>query len=123
MIKLKDLIVERVDYFEIATNLVNQYGLKSKVKIGSGNNFGEYVPEKDLITIRPSYPNVKEFLLTVLHEIQHALDAKRLGVKTYMKKYVQAGTMANYQGLDPHDDNKWEERAERFARRELSKWL
>ena len=123
MIKLKDLIVERVDYFEIATNLVNQYGLKSKVKIGSGNNFGEYVPEKDLITIRPSYPNVKEFLLTVLHEIQHALDAKRLVVKTYMKKYVQAGTMANYQGLDPHDDNKWEERAERFARRELSKWL
>jgi len=123
MIKLKDLIVERVDYFEIATNLVNQYGLKSKVKIGSGNNFGEYVPEKDLITIRPSYPNVKQFLLTVLHEIQHALDAKRLGVKTYMKKYVQAGTMANYQGLDPHDDNKWEERAERFARRELSKWL
>ena len=123
MIKLKDLIVERVDYFEIATNLVNQYGLKSKVKIGSGNNFGEYIPEKDLITIRPSYPNIKQFLLTVLHEIQHALDAKRLGVKTYMKKYVQAGTMANYQGLDPHDDNKWEERAERFARRELSKWL
>ena len=61
--------------------------------------------------------------MTILHEIQHALDAYRLGVKTYMKKYVQAGTMANYQGLDPHDDNKWEERAERFAKRELSKWL
>mgnify|MGYP007000246276 len=23
----------------------------------------------------------------------------------------------------PHDDNKWEEKAERFARKELSKWL
>ena len=40
-----------------------------------------------------------------------------------MKKYTQAGTMANYQGLDPHDDNKWEERAERFAEREVKKYL
>ena len=31
--------------------------------------------------------------------------------------------MANYRGLDPHDDNKWEEKAEKFAKKELSKWL
>ena len=123
MIKLKDLITERIDYHQIATDLVKKYKLKSKVKIGSGKNFGEYIPETDTITLRPSYPSLKQFYMTVLHEIQHALDASRLGVKTYMKKYVQAGTMANYQGLDPHDDNKWEERAERFAKRELSKWL
>ena len=83
----------------------------------------EHFPEKDLITLRPSYRTVKEFLLTVLHEIGHALDAKKLGVKKYIKKYTQAGTMANYRGLDPHDDNKWEEKAEQFARKELSKWL
>jgi len=41
----------------------------------------------------------------------------------YIKKYTQAGTMAQFDGLDPHDDNKWEEKAERFARRELSKWM
>ena len=44
-------------------------------------------------------------------------------LKKYIKKYTQAGTMANYKGLDPHDDNKWEEKAEKFARKELSKWL
>ena len=38
-----------------------------------------------------------------------------------MKKYKQAGTMANYQVLDPLDDNKWEEKAESFARNELKK--
>ena len=123
MIKLKDLLVERVDYHEIASHLVNSYGLRSKIKIGTGKTFGEYVPEKDLITLRPSYKSVKEFLLTVLHEIRHALDAKQLGVKKYIKKYVQAGTMANYDGLDPHEDNKWEEKAEKFAKKELSKWL
>ena len=117
------LISERIDYLDLAQTIVKQYGLKSKVKFGSGKDFGEYVPETDTVTLRRSYPSVKEFLLTILHEIGHALDAKRLGVRKYIKKYTQAGTMATYKGLDPHDDNKWEEKAEKFARRELPKWL
>ena len=117
------LLMERIDYYESANALVKSYGLKSKVKIGRGKDFGEYVPETDTVTIRPSYPNVKEFLMTVLHEIGHALDAKRIGVKKYIKKYTQAGTMAAYDGLDPHDDNKWEEKAERFAKKEIKKYL
>ena len=117
------LLVERVDYTDIATTMVKSYGLKSKIKMGGGKNFGEYVPETDTITLRPSYTSIKEFLMTVLHEIGHALDSKRLGVRKYIKKYTQAGTMAAYDGLDPHDDNKWEEKAESFAKKELSKWL
>ena len=123
MLKMKPLLLERIDYHELATQLINSYNLKSKVKIGTGKTFGEYVPEKDLITLRPSYKSSKQFLLTVLHEIGHALDAKRLGIQKYIKKYAQAGTMANYDGLDPHDDNKWEEKAEKFAKKELHKWL
>ena len=117
------LVSERIDYMEVAKQLVRSYGLRSKVKMGRGQNFGEYVPETDTVTLRPSYKSVKDFLLTILHEIGHALDAKRIGKKKFMKKYTQAGTMAAYDGLDPHDDNKWEEKAEKFARRELSKWL
>jgi len=116
-------LLERVDYLDTAQQLVKQYGLKSKIKFTKGSQMAEYVPETDTITLRRSYPSIKEFLMTILHEIKHALDAKRLGVKKYIKKYVQAGTMATYKGLDPHDDNKWEEKAERFARKELSKWL
>ena len=117
------LLVERVDYTDIATTIVKSYGLKSKIKMGGGKNFGEYVPETDTITLRPSYTSIKEFLMTVLHEIGHALDSKRLGVRKYIKKYTQAGTMASYSGLHQHDDNKWEEKAEKFAEKELSKWL
>ena len=116
-------LIERIDYLQTARELIRQYGLKSKIKMGRGKDFGEYVPETDTVTIRPSYPNVKEFLMTVLHEIGHALDAKRLGVRKYIKKYTQAGTMAAYDGLDPHDDNKWEEKAERFAKKEIKKYL
>ena len=117
------LLLERVDYMQIAKTLIDQYGLKSKIKMGTGKNYGEYIPETDTITLRPSYPNMKEFLMTILHEIGHALDAKRIGVRKYIKKYTQAGTMAAYDGLDPHDDNKWEEKAEKFAKKELKKWL
>ena len=116
-------LMERIDYQDTASQLVKKYRLKSKIKFGSGNNFGEYIPETDTITLRRSYPNVKEFLMTLLHEIGHALDADRLGKSKFMKKYTQAGTMAAYDGLDPHDDNRWEEKAERFAKKELSKWL
>ena len=116
-------LLERVDYIDTAKQMVKKYKLRSKVRMGSGKNFGEYIPETDTITIRPSYKTVRQFLMTVLHEIKHAIDAKRLGVKKYIKKYTQAGTMANYSGLHPHDDNKWEEKAENFARQEIRKYI
>ena len=124
MIKLSDLICERIDYDQVANYLVKYYKLKSKVKIGGAkHDYGDYIPEKDLILLKRSYPNVKEFVISVLHEIKHALDADRLGVKKFVKKYNQAGTMAVHQGKDPHDDNKWEELAEKWAQREYKrKW-
>ena len=124
MIKLSDLIRERIDYDQVANYLVKYYKLKSKVKIGGAkHDYGDYMPEKDLILLKRSYPNVKEFVISVLHEIKHALDADRLGVKKFVKKYNQAGTMAVHQGKDPHDDNKWEELAEKWAQREYKrKW-
>ena len=112
---------ERIDYLDIATEIVKAYNLKSRIKFATGNTLAEYVPETDTIFLRRSYPNVKEFLITILHEIKHALDARQLGVKKFMKKYTQAGTMATYQGLDPHDDNKWEKRAEKWAKYEYKR--
>ena len=116
-------LLERVDYIETAKEMVKKYKLKSKVKITTGKNSGEYVPETDTISLRPSYKSMREFLMSVLHEIQHAKDAQNLGKRKFIKKYTQAGTMAAYDGLDPHDDNKWEEKAERFAEKEVKKYL
>ena len=112
---------ERVDYLHIADELVKAYGLKSRVRFATGKTFAEYVPETDTILLRRSYPNMKQFIITILHEIKHALDAQQLGRRKFIKKYTQAGTMAQYKGLDPHDDNKWEERAERWARNEFKR--
>ena len=120
---MKHSLLERVDYMDTSKQLIKKYKLKSKLKMGSGADFGEYIPETDTITLRSSYSSYKEFLMTILHEIRHALDAQNLGRRKFMKKYVQAGTMAVYNGLDPHDDNKWEEKAENFAKKEIKKYL
>ena len=117
----ESLLQERIDYLDISTEIVKAYNLKSKVKFATGSTLAEYVPETDTIYLRRSYPSVKEFLITILHEIKHALDAKHLGAKKFMKKYTQAGTMATYKGLDPHDNNKWEERAEKWAKYEFKR--
>ena len=45
----------------------------------------EILQERFNIGESNKYPNVKEFLMTVLHEIGHALDAKRIGVRKYIK--------------------------------------
>ena len=105
MVTLKEVyqLNERADFQYIAQELVDYYGLRSKVKFTSEAGVrGHYVPQKDTIFLKRNYSSVKEFIISVLHEIQHAKDAKRLGRRKYSKKYDQAGTMAVHQGKDPY---------------------
>ena len=123
MIKLKDLINERIDFSDTATQIVKSYKLKSKIKFGVGKNKGDYEWKSDTINLRPSYSSIKEFLITVLHEIHHALQRKKMGASKYEKVYQKAGDVAVNKGRDFHDDNKFEEDAERWAKKEFSKWV
>ena len=125
MIKLKSLLVERIDYHDTAEYLVKQYKLRSKVKFGKvkGQNKADYDWNKDIINLKKSYSSVKEFIITVLHEIDHASDRKTMGARKYEKEYQKAGDIAVNKGRDFHDDNAFEEKAEEWARKEYSrKW-
>ena len=125
MIKLKSLLVERIDYQDTAEQLVKGYKLRSKVKFGKvkGTNKADYDWVHDVINLRKSYPSVKEFIITVLHEIDHAKMRKQMGAKKYEWEYIKAGEEAEQKGRDFHDDNKYEEQAERWAQKEYSrKW-
>ena len=123
MIKLKDLLVERIDYLDTAENLVKQYKLKSKIKFSKGSTKADYDWMKDIIYLRTSYSSVKDFLITVLHEIDHAKDAYRMGKRKYEAEYQKAGDTAVNKGKDFHDDNPFEEEAEKWAKKNLSKWV
>ena len=125
MIKLKSLLVERIDYHDTAEYLVKQYKLRSKVTFGKvkGTNEADYDWVKDIINLKKSYSSVKEFIISVLHEIDHATDRKKMGWRKYEKEYQKAGDDAVNKGRDFHDDNSFEEKAEEWARKEYSrKW-
>ena len=123
MIKLKDLLVERIDYLDTAESLAKKYKLRSKVKITSGKDKADYDVDRDIINIRPSYSNIKDFLISVLHEIDHAKDAYKLGKSKYKFDYSVKGEMAQQKGGDFHDDNPYEEKAENWAKKEYKKWI
>ena len=121
MIKLKPLL-ERVDFQYTASEIIKSYGLKSKIKFTSGSNKADYDWMTDTINLRRNYSNVKDFLITVLHVIKHALDAKKMGKKRYERAYSIAGELAVQKGGDFHDDNKFEEDAEEWAIKQYPKW-
>ena len=123
MIMLKNILLERVDFHQVATNIVRKAGLKSKVKFkNTGKNKADYNVDKDVINISPTN-NLKDFLVTVYHEIDHALDAKKYGKKGYKKRYEQEMNYAVQNGGDAHDDNYFEKKAERYGQKMARKFL
>ena len=123
MIMLKNILLERVDFHQVATQIVKDAGLKSKVKFtNTGKNKADYNVDKDIINISPTN-NLKDFLVTVYHEIDHALDAKKYGKKKYKEKYEQEMNYAVQNGGDAHDDNYFEKKAERYGLKMARKFL
>ena len=123
MISLSNFLLERIDYHHVASELVKHYGLKSKVKFVKSRLKGDYNVDKDIINLRPKYKTIKDFLITVLHEIDHALDAKKFGKQKYKDKYELEMNKAVARGGDAHDDNYYEKKAEKFGRKMAKDYL
>ena len=121
--KLMDILLERVDFHQIATELVKKAGLKSKVKFTkTGKNKADYNVDEDTINIKPT-SRFKDFLVTVFHEIDHAKDAQKMGKEKYKKAYEMEMNKAAQDGKDPHDDNFYEKKAEKFGRKMAKDYL
>ena len=65
---------------------------------------------------------IKEFLITIIHEIRHAMDAKKRGWKKFKLDYEWEMNYQVGQGKDKHDDNKYEIEAEEFGQKNWKKW-
>ena len=119
----KRILLERADFQLIASDLVKYYKVKSKIKFGASANKADYNWMTDTIRLRSSYSTVRELITTILHEIKHAIDAKKMGKNKYEKAYSLAGELAQQKGGDFHDDNPYEEKAENWAKKEYKKWI
>ena len=122
-------LMESKDFEYVAREIVRHYGLPTKVKFTMGRNTsnedkGDYKFKEDTIYIRPKgYKNNKEFIETLLHEIHHAVRVHRYGLKKFLKKYAQAGQVADYLGKDRYFANKWERKAEGWAQHEYKRYF
>ena len=120
---LKFEMNERVDFHQIATELVRKAGLKSKINFkNTGKNKADYDVDTDTINIKPT-SRLKDFLVTVFHEIDHAKDAKKMGKKKYKQEYEKEMNIAISKGKDAHDDNYFEKKAEKYGRKMASNFF
>tara|TARA_Y100001963_G_scaffold104764_1_gene144468 strand:+ start:158 stop:568 length:411 start_codon:yes stop_codon:yes gene_type:complete len=108
--------------------LLKHYNVGSvKMKYKSMKDFAHYDVDGGVLELSTKYKTikknqVKEFLITIIHEIRHAMDAKKYGWKKFKDMYEYE---MNYQislGKDEYKDNKYEIEAEEFGQKNWNKW-
>ena len=65
---------------------------------------------------------IKEFLITIIHEIRHAMDAKKYGWRKFRDMYEYEMNYQISQDKDEYKDNKYEIEAEEFGQKNYQKW-
>ena len=114
---------ERVDFHDTAKQIVKKAGLKSKIVFAKrAGNKADYNVDTDTIYITPT-SDFKDFLVTVFHEIDHAIDAQKMGKKKYKQKYELEMNKAVSKGGHAHDDNYFERKAEKYGRKMAKDYL
>ena len=97
---------------KIAKSILGRYNIYPTIIMSKTLDVkGVYLAEEDKIILKDIGKediDPKDFIMTVLHEGKHAIDARRIGIRKFIKKYAQAGNVAVYCNRDYNNDNKWE---------------
>ena len=111
----------------IAT-LLKHYKVESvKVKFKSMKDHAHYDVDRGELQLSTRYKTIKKsqvkpFLITMIHEIDHAMDSKKYGWRKFKEMYEMEMNYQVQQGKDKYDDNKYEIEAEQFGRDNWKKW-
>ena len=118
---------------EMIGRLLKFYGVeKTRIKHKNIKDHAHYIVEDGVLLLSTKYKdikksNVKEFLITIIHEIDHARMAKKYGWRNFRDMWeIDANKITSgwYKGKsDPYDDNKYEIQAEKFGQQNWSKWF
>jgi hypothetical protein len=113
---------------KMISDLLKHYKVGSvRVKLKSMKNHAHYDVDRGTLELSTKYKTIKnsqlkEFLITILHEIYHAMDAKKYGWKKFKDMYEMEMNLQIAKGKDEYDDNKYEIEAEKFGQKNWSKW-
>tara|TARA_R100000664_G_scaffold33941_1_gene52903 strand:- start:822 stop:1235 length:414 start_codon:yes stop_codon:yes gene_type:complete len=128
---IKEFIAKTEKDYMVAT-LLKQYKVeKVKVKYKSMKDYAHYNVDTGTLELSSKYKEIKpgqikEFLITILHEIYHAMDAKKYGWRKFKDMYeieMNMISQGHYPGkTDPYKDNKYEINAEKFGVKNMPRW-
>ena len=110
------------------SDLLKYYKVGSvKVKTKSMKNHAHYNVDTGTLELSTRYKTIKnrqlkDFLITILHEIYHAMDAKKYGWKKFKDMYEMEMNLQIAKGKDEYKNNKYEINAEKFGQKNWSKW-
>ena len=128
---IKELITRTEKDYMIITLLKHYKVEKVKVKYKSMKDHAHYNVDTGTLELSSRYKEIKprqlkEFLTTILHEIYHAIDAKKYGWRKFKDMYEMEMNMisqGHYPGKDdPYKDNKYEIEAENFGVKNMPRW-
>ena len=113
---------------QIISTLLKHYKVETvKVKQKSMKDHAHYNVDTGTLELSTRYKTIKnrqlkEFLITILHEIYHAMDAKKYGWKKFKDMYEMEMNLQIAKGKHQYKDNKYEIEAEQFGQKNWSKW-
>ena len=113
---------------QIISNLLKHYKVESvKVKQKSMKDHAHFNVDTGTLELSTKYKTikksqVKDFLITIIHEINHAIDSKKYGWKKFKEMYEMEMNLMVAKDKDPYKDNKYEIQAEDFGQKNWKKW-
>ena len=113
---------------KMISDLLKYYKVGSvKVKLKSMKDYAHFDVDRGELQLSTKYKTiknsqVKEFLITILHEIYHAMDAKKYGWKKFKDMYEYEMNLQIANDKDEYKDNKYEIEAEKFGQGIWKSW-
>tara|TARA_Y100001963_G_scaffold94159_1_gene129733 strand:- start:305 stop:715 length:411 start_codon:yes stop_codon:yes gene_type:complete len=114
---------------QMISMILKHYGVGSvKLKYKSMRDYAHFDVDRGELQLSTKYKTIKksqikEFLITIIHETYHAMDAKKYGWKKFKEMYELEMNYQISQGKDEYKDNKYEIAAEEFGQSNYTKWL
>ena len=128
---IKEFISES-DKNQMISTLLKHYNVSSvKVKMKYMKDHAHYDVDRGTLELSTRYKTIKksqikQFLITTIHEIRHAIDSKKYGWRKFKKMYEMQ--IAQWQAENPGRENDWydyiayEKEAEAFGQKMWKKW-
>jgi len=114
---------------QMISTLLKHYGVGNvKIKQKSMKDHAHFDVDTGTLQLSTKYKTIKksqikEFLITIIHETYHAMDAKKYGWRKFKDMYEMEMNYQIAMDKDEYDDNKYEIAAEKFGQQNYSKWL